>query len=68
MPNFWISCPYCAGTGWASHEDRHAETNPDRCWPCMGTGQIDSHTGETREGSFDPETGRAFGDHVGTTT
>lgn len=61
MPNFPITCPACAGTGRATHEDRHAETGPDRCRPCQGTGQIASHTGETREGSFDPETGRALG-------
>lgn len=68
MPNFRLPCQHCAGTGWATHEDRHAETGPDRCLPCKGTGFAASETGETREGSFDPETGRAFGDRAAPST
>lgn len=64
MPDLSLPCEACAGTGWATHEDRHAETAPDRCRPCKGTGLVPSRTGETRGGSFDPETGRAFGDPV----
>lgn len=64
MPDFPLPCPRCAGTGWATHEDRHTETVRDRCMTCGGSGLAASHTGETREGSFDPETGRAFGEAV----
>ena len=68
MSNFRLPCPACVGTGWATHEDWHAETGPDRCRPCEGTGLVASHTGETRAGSFDPETGRAFGEPIAPST
>ncbi|WP_342106345.1 hypothetical protein [Methylobacterium sp. SI9] len=59
-----LPCARCAGTGWNSHDDRHTETNMDRCRDCGGTGQIPAATGERREASCDPATGRAFGERV----
>lgn len=61
MPDLSLPCEACAGTGWATHEDRHAETRPDVCTTCCGTGRVPSRTGEIRGGSFDPETRQAFG-------
>ncbi|MCJ2020547.1 hypothetical protein MKK84_24490 [Methylobacterium sp. E-065] len=55
-----LPCPRCAGTDWDGHDDRHTETNMDRCRDCGGTGQIPAATGERRETSCDPATGRAF--------
>lgn len=57
-----LLCPRCAGTGWDSHDDRYTETNMDRCRPCGGTGQVRAATGERREASCDPATGRTFGE------
>lgn len=54
-----LPCLRCAGTGWDTHEDRHTMTNRDVCRPCAGTGFIEARTGETRESSADPATGRA---------
>lgn len=59
MPN--IPCPTCAGTAWASHEDRHARTAKDVCPTCKGEGTVEAQTGIVRSASFDPATGRPFG-------
>lgn len=62
MPDLALPCPRCSGARTDSHEDRHTETRQDLCRECADTGFVPSRTGETRGGSFDPETGRAFGD------
>ena len=62
--NALLPCPRCAGTGWDSQGDRHAETIMDRCRPCGGTGQVRAATGERREASCDPETEKPFGEQV----
>lgn len=57
-----IPCPRCSGTGTDTHEDRHAGTGKDTCSTCGGARVVPSETGETQAGSFDPVSGRAFGD------
>ncbi len=57
-----IPCPTCAGTTWVSHGDRHARTAKDVCLTCKGEGAVDAQTGDVRTASFDPETGRPFGE------
>ncbi|WP_053078784.1 hypothetical protein [Methylobacterium tarhaniae] len=52
MPTITVPCATCAGTGWATHEDRHTETRQDQCRTCGGTGQVPARPGEARETSW----------------
>ncbi len=52
MTEITVPCEPCAGTGWATHEDRHAETNRDVCTACGGAGQVPARPGESRETSW----------------
>ncbi|OAS26337.1 hypothetical protein [Methylobacterium platani] len=54
MTSITVTCDGCAGTGDATHEDRHTGTNMDRCRKCGGEGKIPARTGETPEASFQP--------------
>lgn len=52
MTKITVPCEPCAGTGWATHEDRHTETRQDQCRTCGGTGQVPARPGESRETSW----------------
>ncbi|AWN51595.1 hypothetical protein [Methylobacterium sp. 17Sr1-1] len=52
MTEITVPCATCSGTGWATHEDRHTETNRDQCRTCGGTGQVPARPGESRETSW----------------
>lgn len=54
MTPITVTCDGCAGTGDATHEDRHTSTNMDLCRKCGGEGKIPARTGETPEASFQP--------------
>lgn len=63
MPDVRIElpCPTCAGDGFATRDDRHAETRMDVCRTCGGRGTVPAHPGMRPEASADPATGLPFG-------
>ncbi|GJD63790.1 zinc finger-like domain-containing protein [Methylobacterium frigidaeris] len=52
MTTITVTCATCSGTGWATHEDRHTETNRDVCRVCGGEGKVPARPGEARETSW----------------
>lgn len=57
-----LPCSRCSGTGFDTHEDRHARTRQDVCRACRGDGVVDPYTGTTAAASADPETGLPIGE------